>query len=146
MSSNPIQIANKAFQTLRDEFPDISMETDESPKFTDLELDIPIQDGLTHKIHLNLQNNDELHFQVDDFWGQWFPCTDPEVSDSFVSAVSGFLSGNYRIEVFSRKGKSFKRLLQSPENGSWKIEYTHSSLHWPCFNPQIRYVQNGIVT
>ena len=146
MSKDPLSIARNIFQTLRKEFPGLCMEVNESPKFTDLELTIPTQPGINHEINLNLQNTDELHFNVDEFWGEWFPCTDPKVEKSYIKAICGFISGQYRIEVYSRKGKSYKRLLQSPSNQGWSTEYTHTSIHWPCLKPQIRYVQNGVAT
>jgi len=66
-----------------------------------------------------------------------------KIVESYLQAVSGFLRGIYRIEVYSRKGKSYKRLLQSPNSGGWKTEYTHTSIHWPCLRPEIRHVQNA---
>ena len=143
MSAEPKQIANETFLTLRKEFPNLDMQSVENPKFTEVELVIPAQVGLSHQINLNLQNTDELHFNVDEFWGEWFPCTDPKIVESYLQAVSGFLRGIYRIEVYSRKGKSYKRLLQSPNSGGWKTEYTHTSIHWPCLKPEIRHVQNA---
>jgi hypothetical protein len=146
MSENPTDIAVETFQILKDEFPQFIIEIDESSNYTELEVSIPVQGGVYYEINLNLQNTDELHFNVDDFWGQWFPCTDPKIVDSYLSVVRGFLRGKYRIKVFSRKGKPYKRLLQSPKvsGGGWKIEYTHTSTHWPCFKPQIRYVRNDV--
>lgn len=146
MSLNSVEIARSAFETLSTEFPYLSMELDESPTYTEIELTIPAQKRLDFEVGLNLQNTDELHLNVDEFWGQWFPCTDPKVVESFLQAVRGLLSGNYRIAVYSGKGRSYKRLLQSPFKDSWKTEYTHTSVHWPCFNPQVRYVQNGHTT
>lgn len=146
MDKAQVEIAKSVFETLRSEFSYLSMELNESPKYTDIELTIPVQGGLDYEVILNLQNMDELHFTVDDFWGEWFPCTDPKIVERFLQAVRGFLSGKYRIAVYSRKGKSYKRLLQSPVEGSWKTEYTHTSLHWPCFSPRVRYVQNGSTT
>ncbi|WP_127560359.1 hypothetical protein [Saccharospirillum alexandrii] len=142
----PLDIAKDIFESLRSEFPHLSMEIKEASEDAEIELSIPVQDGLDHEVLLNLQNVDELHFNVDDFWGKWSPCTESKVTVSFHKAVQGFLSGKYRIVVYSRKGKSYKRLLQSPVKGSWHTEYTHVSVHWPCFNPQERYVQNGTTT
>ncbi len=139
----PLNIAKGVFETLKREFPGLSMEIEESPEYTEVELTIPVQDGLDYQVDLNLQNTDELHFNVDDFLGLWFPCTDSKVSESFLQAVQGFVSGKYRIVMYSRKGKPYKRILQSPSEGSWNTEYTHTTAHWPCFNPQVRYVQNG---
>lgn len=146
MGTTPLEIAKSVFETLREEFPHLSMEFDDSPKYTELELTIPAQDGLSFEIVINLQNVDELHVNVDDFWGEWFPCTDSKITESFLRAVRGLLSGEYRIAVFSKKGKPYKRLLQSPVENSWKTEYTHNSIHWPCFNPQVRYIQNERTT
>lgn len=143
MSTAPLDIAKGVFETLKSEFPHLLMEIEESPACTEIELTIPVQDGLDYEVGLNLQNTDELHFNVDDFLGLWFPCTDSEVTESFLKAVQGFVSGKYRIEVYSRKGKSYKRILQSPLGNSWSTEYTHTSVHWTCLNPQVRYVQNG---
>ncbi|UZJ43825.1 hypothetical protein OOT55_14330 [Marinimicrobium sp. C6131] len=146
MSTTPLKIARSIFETLKSEFPHLYMEIEEAPEYTEIELTIPAQDGLDHEVALNLQNIDELHFNVDDFWGEWFPCTDSKIAEGFLQAVRGFLSGRYRVVVYSRKGKSYKRLLQSPVEDSWNTEYTHTSVHWPGFSPQVRYVQNGSTT
>lgn len=142
MSTTPLEVARGVFETLKEEFPHFSMEFDESPKYTEVELTIPVQDGLDFEIGLNLQNVDELHLNVDDFWGEWFPCTDSKITESFLQAVRGLLSGEYRIVVLSKSEKSYKRTLQSHVESSWKTEYTQTSMHWPCFNPQVRYIQN----
>jgi hypothetical protein len=143
MTESAVGIVKSIFESLKGEFPNLFMEIDESPRYTEIEIMIAEQKGLDFGIQLDLQNTNELHLHVDDFWGEWFPCTEYNVADNFLQATRGLLSGTYRIAVYSRNGKPFKRLLQSPENGSWKTKYTHTSVHWSCFSPQVRYVQNG---
>ena len=142
MTRRPEEVAREIFESLRREFPKLAMEIIESPEHTDIEMRLPAQTGLNYEVCLNLQNTDELQFNVDDFWAEWFPCTAPKIAESFHRAVSGFLAGEYRIEIYSRKGRPYKRLLQAPNLGSWETVYTPSSLHWPCLKPQIRHVQN----
>lgn len=69
MTRSPEEVAKEIFESLRREFPKLAMEIIESPEHTDIEMSLPAQTGLDYEVCLNLQNIDELHFNVDDFWG-----------------------------------------------------------------------------
>ena len=94
--------------------------TESSGLPVEISVDIPVQAGLKHSINLNLQNRDELHFTVGEFWLEWFPCTKPETVDSYVEAVTGFISGRYRVLEHFRGTHCVRAQLQEPVDGRWK--------------------------
>lgn len=81
---------------IRDAFPALRMDLRRDHPHLDLNVDVPAQPGLAFDVNLNLQG-DELHLSAAAFWLGWFPCTDPEVAERYRDAVSGLLSGRYRI-------------------------------------------------
>ena len=90
---------------------------------------IPPQDGLDFGFHFTLQG-DELHLQVGgSFWVEWFPCEDTAVTDEFIDAVAGIISGRYRIVEYSIAEAPVKAQLQRPAaGGQWHKVATWSSL------------------
>ena len=138
-SSEPEEIARRAFAAILGHFPQLSA-TEEANANVEISLVLPEQSGLTHQVWLALQNRDELHFSVGNFWLEWFPCTDPAKADSFIGAVVGFLAGHYRILEHYRNSKCFKAELQQPHEGSWQTIGTWSRLTWPSFQ-QTTYQQ-----
>jgi len=60
MPTKQFEIALSTFEKLRAAFPALSMNLDLHPAHMDLAMDIPAQPGLSFKVHLNLQNLDEL--------------------------------------------------------------------------------------
>lgn len=128
-----MEIAEKTFRRIAKLFPDLKMErNDEAP--VELSIDIPIQPGLKYAVHLNLQNKDELHLSVENFWLEWFPCTEPSRVDHYIDAVSGFISGKYRVLEHYRGKRCIKAELQAPsEDGGWATVGTsiHIGLPWP---------------
>ncbi|MEM9605104.1 MAG: hypothetical protein AAGA11_19735 [Pseudomonadota bacterium] len=140
---DPIAIATRVFDTLRTEFPALAMKSGTPIHSVDFAFSIPRQPGLVFDVEMNLQNGDELQMNIDAFWGYWFPCTDPLVERRFLDAVRGLLTGRYRIAVYSRRGRAYTCLLQAPKGDGWETAYAARSLHWPCWNPDIRYVQNA---
>jgi hypothetical protein len=59
-------------------FPHLEMLLKEEDPNVDVNMDIPVQQGLEFDINLNLQNIDELHLSVGKLWMCWFPCTEKE--------------------------------------------------------------------
>lgn len=120
-----IETAKEVFSHIEKKFPHLKMLPDtEAP--VELCVNIPTQPGLKYKVNLNLQNNDELHFSVSNFWLEWFPCTNPDVKTKYIESVCGFLSGEYRILEQFRGNKCTKAELQMPLDSDWKtIGRTH---------------------
>ena len=96
------------------------MNLDLNPEHVELALDIPAQPGLSFKVHLNLQNLDELHLSASALWVEWFPCTNPKKVDDYFRAVSGLLSGEFRILEHWRDKRPVKAKLQAPIHDRWK--------------------------
>ena len=118
-----LRIANTLFKEIQNEFPDITIELDKEHKHVDLAMEIPVQEGITHGINLNLQN-DELHLSVANFWNEWFPCTDAEVVADYKKAVIGYIRGDYRLLEYSKGKGVYKSKLQAYENGRWSTVAT----------------------
>jgi hypothetical protein len=111
-------IARTAFAEIAARFPRLTM-VENHGEPVEISITIPVQPGLSHKVWLCLQNQDELHFQVGNFWLEWFPCTKPDRVERYLDAVSGFLSGRYRVLEHYRGTKCYKAQLQSPEDETW---------------------------
>ena len=97
MRSREYEIALSTFERVRGAFPALTMTLNPDPEHVDLSMDIPAQPGLRFAVDLNLQNVDELHLSAAGFTVGWFPCTDPARVDAYFDAVSGLLSGRFRI-------------------------------------------------
>ena len=130
--SQPEEIARAAFAEIGARFPHIQV-LEEANAPVEISLSIPVQDGLRYSVWLGFQNNDELHFSVENFWCEWFPCTDRDKTRNFVDAVCGFLSGSYRSLEHYRDGKCFKAQLQRPTDTNWETIATWSRLRLPSF-------------
>ena len=124
-----ITIAQAAFERIRANHPRLEM----IPKAdsTELSFDIPVQARLKHRLNINLQNVDELHFTVGHLWVEWFPCTDPTKVDEFVDAVSGFIAGRLRVLEHYRGHRCVKAELQAPEGDGWRTIHTWVTLSVP---------------
>jgi hypothetical protein len=135
-------IARKAFAEIASQFPSLQIVEDKDLP-VEISIQIPIQPGLNQKVWLCLQNGDELHFAVSNFWLEWFPCTKPERVKSFVDAVVGFLSGKYRIIEHFRGTKCFKAELQMPESDGWQTIGTRWKFSLPFpFKKTLQEVRN----
>jgi hypothetical protein len=97
MQTRQFEIALSTFEKLQATFPALSMNLDLHHTHVDVAMDIPVQPGLSFKVHLDLQNLDELHLSASAFWCEWFPCTNPKKVERYIEAVSGLLSGELRI-------------------------------------------------
>lgn len=139
-----IDIAKKVFQGIQNEFPSIAMHINENHEHVELDMEIPKQEGISQAINLNLQNNDELHFSVGNFWCEWFPCNKPEETSSYKKVVIGYINGTNRILEHYKGRKCYKAELQSPSDNAWVTVATWSTISWPfSFNKARAVVQNA---
>jgi len=126
-----LKIAEEAFQRISERFPSLVMKRTPSVP-VELSVDIPAQPGLKYAVNLNLQNRDELHFSVGNFWLEWFPCTELSKVEAYIDAVSGFLAGRYRVLEYYRGNKCVKAELQAPSpGGGWETKGTSVHLRFP---------------
>src|SRR5258708_39119242 len=97
MTADTEAIARYVFAEIAKRFPSLQMiENHEDP--VEISITMPVQPGLSHNIWLCLQNYDELGFKVGrHFYIEFFPCTKPDRVEKYLDAVTGFLSGKYRI-------------------------------------------------
>ena len=114
------KIALAVFARVQESFPNLTMTLDRDHEHLDLALDLLVQDGLEFDVQLNLQNIDELFLCAASFWCSWFPCTEPKVTERFFDAVSGLLSGRYRILEHKRGERLVKSQVQCPHGDGWK--------------------------
>ena len=117
------EIASQTFAEIKARFPYLQM-IDEEDAPVELSVIIPVQQKLKHKVNLNFQNRDELHFSVSHLWLRWFPCTNPTYVDEYIDAVSGFLSGENQIIEHYRGSKCIKAEFQLPCGRNWKTVAT----------------------
>jgi len=125
--SPEFDVARKAIAEIAARFPSLHMiEEPEAP--VELSVRIPAQAGLAHDVWLGLQNNDELHFSVGNFWLAWVPCSKPSRVSDYVTAVSGFLSGEFRVLEHYHGNRCVKAQLQAPSNAGWRTVGTWSTI------------------
>lgn len=125
-----LRIAEQAFEEIAARFPHLHMVRDEEAG-VELIITLPVQPGLRQRVSLYLANNDELNMVVDHFWLEWFPCTDPTKVEAYIEAVSGYLSGRYRILEHYRGKKCVKAELQAPSVTGWETISTSSTIRLP---------------
>jgi len=83
-----------------------------------------------------------MHLNVSHFWVEWFPCTDKECTKRYIDAVSGFLSGEYRVVEYFRGEKYIKSKLQKPQDGKWNDMAGHYGSLFPFFSNDMRIIRN----
>src|SRR6266571_9323224 len=125
-----LRIAKQAFEEIAARFPHLHTVRDEEAE-VELIIRLPVQPGLRQQVSLYLANNDELNMVVDHFWLEWFPCTDPTKVEAYIEAVSGYLSGRYRILEHYRGKKCVKAELQAPSATGWETISTSSTIRIP---------------
>jgi hypothetical protein len=113
-----MQIAERVFAEIAARFPELRMERDANAP-VEISVNLPIQPGLKQDVWLCLQNNDELHLAVSNFWLEWFPCTDAAIADAYRDAVIGYLAGTYRVLEHYRGKRCVKAQLQVPGEDGW---------------------------
>lgn len=122
-----IEIAKAAFAELAAQFPTLNMIPEpEAP--VEVSIHLPAQPGLSQAVWLGFQNNDELHFSVGHFWLEWFPCTEPFKLREYIDAVSGYLSGRYRVVEHYSGARCVKAELQAPVGSQWQTVGTWRNL------------------
>ena len=120
-------VARDVFAEIAKRFPSLNMvENHDDP--VEISITMPVQPGLSHKIWLCLQNQDELGFGVGRFYCEWFPCTKPEKAEKYLDTVTGFLSGEYRILEHYRGATCYKAKLQKPEGDRWRTIATWGTI------------------
>lgn len=135
-------IARSVFAEIGRRFPSLNMvENHDDP--IEISITMPVQSGLAYEVWLCLQNNDELGFSVGHFSFEFFPCTKPDRVQEYVDAVSGFLSGEYRILEHYRGTKCYRAQLQKPEGDDWRTIASWVTI-WipPFFKKTLRELRN----
>jgi hypothetical protein len=144
MQTREVEIALSTFEIIKGRFPSLSMNLDSHHAYVDVMMDIPAQSGLCFNVNLNLQNIDELHLAASAFWCEWFPCTNPKKVERYIEAVSGVLSGEFRILEHWRGKRPVKALVQRPHGSGWKNFATWGDISvlvpWP--KKTLKVVQN----
>ena len=138
------EIALSTFEKIRAAFPALTMNLVLDDPHVDLAMDIPAQPGLAFKVDLNLQNLDELHLSASALWVEWFPCTKPKSVDRYFEAVSGLLSGEFRILEHWRGRRPVKAQLQRPISSGWErvVTWVDVSVIVPWPKKTLKVVEN----
>lgn len=129
----PREVALSCFERIQGEFPNLVMNLVHESEGVEIEMNLPEQPGLLFDVYLDLQNDDELALVVANrLFMSWFPCTDGDVSERYVEAVCGVVSGAFRVlEVYSGS-RCLKRYLQKPQGAEWEtITRSYYSLAFP---------------
>ena len=144
MSTKQYEIALSTFERIRAAFPALTMKLDLHPEHVDLVMDIPAQPGLSFPVDLNLQNLDELHLVASALWVEWFPCTNLKKVEAYFEAVSGLLSGQFRILEHWRGKRVVRAELQRPDGSVWKTtaNFLDISVLIPWPRKTFKVVQN----
>ncbi len=124
-------VAECVLRDIRSRCPDVRM-IENAPGSLGMSVSIPVQPGVRHPIELTLQNRDELHLHMGNFWLEWFPCSDESTVAAFVDVVAGLLSGSCRVLEHYRGARCVKAELQwkAPEAG-WTTFGTYSRFSLP---------------
>jgi hypothetical protein len=112
-------IARGVFAEIAQRFPSLKMDEKQGEP-VEISITMPVQPGLSHKVWLCLQNRDELGFSAGHFYCEWFPCTKPDRVQKYLDAVTGFLSGEYRILEYYMGKRCYRAKLQKPERDRWR--------------------------
>ncbi|MGE0269384.1 MAG: hypothetical protein AB7S78_13120 [Candidatus Omnitrophota bacterium] len=125
-----IKIADYAFSRIQEAFAHLETRI-YSDDPADLCMDILRQDGLQFDVKLKLQNEDELSLSAGYFGNEWSPCTDEYRVKEYIRAVSGLLSGEFRIVESYQGDKPVKAELQAYGDTGWNTLYLKYSLTFP---------------
>jgi hypothetical protein len=129
-------IARSVFAEIAERFPALGM-VENSGEPVEIRITIPVQPGLLHEVWLCLQNQDELHFKAGHLWVEWFPCTERKKVEAYLDAVTGFLSGQYRVLEYYRGSICYKAKLQRPEDTGWRKVAMWATIWIPLFRRKI---------
>jgi hypothetical protein len=136
-------IAKAAFAEIAKRFPSLQMiENHDDP--VEISITMPVQQGLSQKLWLCLQNRDELGFSVGKhFYIEVFPCTKPDRVEKYLDAVTGFLSGRYRVLEYYRGSTCYRAQLQKPEGDRWRTIANWANIWIPLwFKRTVKELRN----
>lgn len=135
-------IGRDVFAEIARRFPFLQMvENHDDP--VEISITMPAQPGLSHKVWLCLQNHDELGLGVGQFYCEWFPCTKPEKAENYLDAVTGFLSGKYKILEYYRGKTCHRAKLQKPEGDGWRTVANWATIWIPLsFKKTVKELRN----
>ena len=147
MGTRSVEIGRfeQVLEILCREFPLLRMDVQREHPHVHAIADIPVQPGLDFSVGINLQNLDELHLNAGkNLWVEWFPCRKEEVFDDYVRAVTGVISGHYRIVERYLFGRADSALLERPNGrGGWERVATWGTLGRLVPGPRVqRVLQN----
>ncbi len=130
------ELAVPMCESIRAQFPNLTMKLELESKQIDLMLEVPMQDNLQFDVCVYL-SGDELYLDAGKrFHVSWFPCDKQEKINHFQQAVVGLMSGNYRVVEYYRGKCYLKAQLQRPEGEEWKgVATNFSVLDFPMFTP-----------
>jgi hypothetical protein len=135
-------IARGAFAEIARRFPSLKM-IENHDDSVEVSITMPVQPGLSHKVWLCLQNGDELGFSANHFCVEWFPCTKSDRVEKYLDAVTGFLSGKYRILEHYRGTRCYKAKLQKPEGDGWRTIANWATIWIPLsFKKRVKELRN----
>lgn len=123
-------IARGVFTEIGRRFPNLNMVENRNDP-VEISITMAVRPGLSQKVWLCLQNYDELGFSVGHFYNEWFPCTKSDRVEKYLDAVTGFLSGKYRILEHYRGTKCYRAQLQKPEGDHWRSIATWATIWIP---------------
>lgn len=102
---------------------------------------VPIQDRLSFKLVLGLQNGDEINIGIDEFWSYFFPFT--SVDTHVGSILDGLVTGEIRIATYRQLGRDISRDLEKLTTGVWTRVYRETcGFKIPFVGTQVCYVRN----
>ena len=137
-------IARDVFTEIARRFPSLQMiENHDDP--VEISITMPVQPGLSQQLWLCLQNGDELGFSVGrHFYIEFFPCTKPDRVKEYFDAVTGFLSGQYRVREYYRGSTCYRAQLQKPEGDRWRTIASWASIWIPLWlNQTVKELRNN---
>ena len=135
-------IARGVFAEIAKSFPSLKM-VENHGEPVEISITMPVQPGLAHEVWLCLQNQDELGFSAGHFYIEVFPCTKSVRVEKYLDAVTGFLSGRYRILEHYRGTRCYKAKLQRPEGDRWRTIATWATIWIPLsFRKTVKEVRN----
>jgi len=141
-SSDTEAIARGVFAEIAKIFPSLKM-VENHGEPVEISITMPVQPGLAHEVWLCLQNRDELGFSAGHFYIEVFPCTKSARVEKYLDAVTGFLSGRYRILEHYRGTRCYRAKLQRPEGDRWRTIATWATIWIPLsFKKTVKEVRN----
>ncbi len=139
---NAESIARGVFVEIAKRFPSLNM-VENRGEPVEISITMPVQPGLSHKVWLCLQNRDELGFSAGHFYSEWFPCTRSDRVEKYLDAVTGFLSGKYRILEHYRGTKCYRAQLQKPDGHRWRTIANWATIWIPLsFKKAVKELRN----